>query len=103
MLKVLFSAKPQAWDEYQAPLSDAFAKARLAVDLSRDHPPAQTDYIVFAPNGPVRDFAPYVNTKAVLSLWAGVETVADNLFHAKCIAVIVIITELAQCYSRNLL
>lgn len=78
MLKVLFSAKPQAWDEYQAPLSDAFAKARLAVDLSRDHPPAQTDYIVFAPNGPVRDFAPYVNTKAVLSLWAGVETVVDN-------------------------
>lgn len=78
MLKVLFSAQLQAWDEYQAPLSDAFAKARLAVDLSRDHPPAQTDYIVFAPNGPVRDFAPYVNTKAVLSLWAGVETVVDN-------------------------
>ncbi|MBR2574668.1 MAG: glyoxylate/hydroxypyruvate reductase A [Loktanella sp.] len=78
MLKVLFSAKPQAWDDYERPLSDAFAKAGLAVDLSRDHPPAQTDYIVFAPNGPVRDFAPYVNTKAVLSLWAGVETVVEN-------------------------
>jgi glyoxylate/hydroxypyruvate reductase len=78
MLKVLFSAKPQAWDDYERPLSDAFARAGLAVELSRDHPPAQTDYIVFAPNGPVRDFAPYVNTKAVLSLWAGVETVVDN-------------------------
>lgn len=78
MLKVLFSAKPRAWDDYEKPLSDAFAKAGLAVDLSRDHPTAQTDYIVFAPNGPVRDFAPYVNTKAVLSLWAGVETVVGN-------------------------
>jgi glyoxylate/hydroxypyruvate reductase A len=78
MLRVLFSAKPQAWDDYEAPLSDAFAKAGLAVELSRNHTPAQTDYIVFAPNGPVRDFAPYVNTKAVLSLWAGVETVVDN-------------------------
>ena len=78
MLNVLFSAKPQAWDAYQAPLSDAFAKAGLAVALARDHAPAKTDYIVFAPNGPVRDFAPYVNTKAVLSLWAGVETVVDN-------------------------
>ncbi|EAQ07857.1 2-hydroxyacid dehydrogenase [Yoonia vestfoldensis] len=78
MLRVLFSAKPQAWDEYEAPLSDAFAKAGLTVELSRNHTPAQTDYIVFAPNGPVRDFAPYVNTKAVLSLWAGVETVVDN-------------------------
>jgi glyoxylate/hydroxypyruvate reductase A len=78
MLNVLFSAKPQAWDDYEKPLSDAFAKAGLTVALARDHPPAQTDYIVFAPNGPVRDFAPYANTKAVLSLWAGVETVVEN-------------------------
>lgn len=78
MLKVLFSAKSRAWDEYQAPLNAAFAKAGLDVDLSRDHPPAETDYIVFAPNGPVTDFAPYTRTKAVLSLWAGVETVVDN-------------------------
>lgn len=78
MLNILFSAKPPVWDAYQAPLNAAFAKAGLDVDLACDHPPAQTDYIIFAPNGPVRDFAPYTRTKAVLSLWAGVETVVDN-------------------------
>ena len=78
MLKVLFSARPKAWDEYRAPLEAAFAAANLDVDLSRHQPPGETDYIIFAPNGPVTDFAPYTKTKAVLSLWAGVETVVDN-------------------------
>lgn len=78
MLKVLFSAKPAAWAEYEATLCDVFAKAGLQVDLSCDHAPADVDYIVFAPNGPVTDFTPYVKTRAVMSLWAGVETVVDN-------------------------
>ncbi len=78
MLKVLFSALPDRWDEYRAPLTRAFGDAGLAVDLACDHAPADVDYIVFAPNGPVKDFGPYVQTKAVLSLWAGVETVVGN-------------------------
>jgi len=78
MLNVLFSAKDQAWDDYRVPLETAFADAGLTVNLSRDHAPDVVDYIVFAPNGPVTDFSAYVNTKAVMSLWAGVETVVDN-------------------------
>jgi glyoxylate/hydroxypyruvate reductase A len=78
MLNVLFSAQPERWAEYEAPLNAAFAAAGLDVDLSCDHAPDQTDYIVFAPNGPVRDFSPYTRTKAIMSLWAGVETVVDN-------------------------
>ena len=78
MLNVLFSAKPAAWAEYEAPLKDAFAKAGLAAHLSLDHAPADVDYIIFAPNGPVKDFSPYTKTKAVMGLWAGVETVVDN-------------------------
>jgi glyoxylate/hydroxypyruvate reductase len=78
MLNILFSAKPAAWNDYEAPLTAAFAEAGLNVTLSRNHAPAETDYMVFAPNGPVRDFAPYTRTKAVLSLWAGVETVVGN-------------------------
>ena len=78
MLNVLFAAQPARWDEYSGPLIDAFAAADLHVNLSRDHAPADTDYIVFAPNGPVSDFAPYVKTKAVMSLWAGVETIVGN-------------------------
>ena len=78
MIRVLFSAKPEAWDDYEAPLRAACEAAGLAVDLSRDHPPATVDYIVFAPNGPVQDFRPYLNTRLVMGLWAGVETIVDN-------------------------
>ena len=78
MLNVLFSADPDRWDEYRDHLISAFADAELDVALSRDHAPADVDYIVFAPNGPVKDFTPYVNTKAVMNLWAGVETVVGN-------------------------
>ena len=78
MLNVLFSAQPDRWDEYRAPLQDAFATRGLDIDLRRDHAPDSVDYIVFAPNGPVTDFRPYTRTKAIMSLWAGVETVVDN-------------------------
>lgn len=78
MLKVLFSAQPESWSEYQKPLLNAFSDAGLSVDLGREHLPEDVDYIVFAPNGPVTDFSPYVNTKAIMSLWAGVETVVNN-------------------------
>ncbi|WP_386683766.1 2-hydroxyacid dehydrogenase [Loktanella sp. R86503] len=78
MINVLFSARPAAWDEYEAPLRRAFTAAGLNCDLSRDHAPQDTRYIVFAPNGPVKDFMPYVNTKVVMGLWAGVETVVGN-------------------------
>ena len=78
MINVLFSARPAAWDDYQGPLTDAFTTAGLDVALSRDHDPQMVDYIVFSPNGPVTDFMPYTRCKAVLSLWAGVETVVGN-------------------------
>ncbi|MDX8354882.1 glyoxylate/hydroxypyruvate reductase A [Cognatiyoonia sp. IB215182] len=78
MLNILFSAQPPRWDEYETPLNAALTKAGLTTNLSRDHAPDTVDYIVFAPNGPVTDFTPYTRTKAVMSLWAGVETVVDN-------------------------
>ncbi len=78
MLKVMFSAQPERWEEYEAPLRKAFEQAALPVDLSTTHAAEDVDYIVFAPNGPVKDFRPYTKTKAVMSLWAGVETVVEN-------------------------
>ncbi|WP_341367257.1 glyoxylate/hydroxypyruvate reductase A [Yoonia sp. BS5-3] len=78
MLNILFSAQPERWDEYKGPLNAAFATAGLQANIARDHAPEAVDYIIFAPNGPVTDFSPYTKTKAVLSLWAGVETVVDN-------------------------
>lgn len=78
MINALFSAKPAAWDEFAPALRDAFDAAGLQVDLSRDHDPAGTDYIIFAPNGPVSDFTPFTRCKAVLGLWAGVEQIVGN-------------------------
>ncbi len=78
MINVLFSAKPESWPRYCDPLIAACSDVGLEVFLSRDHDPEDVEYIVFAPNGPVKDFTPYKNTKAIMSLWAGVETVVDN-------------------------
>ncbi|MGJ8623492.1 MAG: 2-hydroxyacid dehydrogenase [Yoonia sp.] len=78
MLNILFSAKPAAWDEYEKPLNAAFKAAGLQANLSRDHAPEDVDYIIFTPSGPVKDFTPFTKTKAVMGLWAGVETIVDN-------------------------
>lgn len=79
MVNILFSAHDDRWEVYKTALPMALAEAGIEnVTLSRDLPPSDVDYIVFAPNGPVKDFAPYTRCKAVLSLWAGVETVVGN-------------------------
>ncbi len=77
-LKVLLSASVSACDKFSGPLKDAFAKAALRVELSDDHPPETVDYIVYAPNPKLMDFSAYTRTKAVLSLWAGVESIVSN-------------------------
>lgn len=78
MVNVLFSAKPTRWAEYERPLKAALSEAGIDGALSTDFPPEDVDYIVYAPNGPVTDFIPFTRLKAVLSLWAGVETMVDN-------------------------
>ena len=78
MINVLFSAKPDRWAEYEPTLRRAFDEVGLRYHLGTDIPAEDVDYIVFAPNGPVSDFRPYTKTKAVLGLWAGVETVVGN-------------------------
>lgn len=75
---VLFAAGDAIWPDYEAPLRTAFADAGLSVDLSRDVAPELVDYIIYAPDSPLRDFTPFTRTKAVLNLWAGVERIADN-------------------------
>ena len=77
-INVLFAASDQRWPEYQAPLQNACSKAGLDIHLSRDIAPDQVDYIVYAPNSEVQDFTPFTRAKAVLNLWAGVESVTFN-------------------------
>ncbi|MCX7300136.1 MAG: glyoxylate/hydroxypyruvate reductase A [Rhodobacterales bacterium] len=77
-VRALFAATEGDWADYQVCMPAAFAAAGLDVDLSPGHAPGDVDYIVFAPNGPVKDFTPYAKAKAVLSLWAGVERIVGN-------------------------
>lgn len=75
---ILFAALPRRWDSYREPLSRALSDAGIAFDLRTEFPPEAVDYIVYAPNSPVQDFKPYTRLKAVLNLWAGVETITGN-------------------------
>jgi glyoxylate/hydroxypyruvate reductase A len=78
MIKVQFSARPERWATYEAPLKSAFEQAGLQVDLRQEHPACEVDYVIYAPNSELQDFTPYTACKAVLSLWAGVEKITGN-------------------------
>lgn len=77
-VNVLFAALPDQWDSYRDPLTTALGEAGVRATLATDLPPAEVDYIVYAPNSLVQDFTPYTRLKAVLNLWAGVENVVGN-------------------------
>lgn len=76
--QVLFAAKADRWDEYEAPLKQALADAGVSAHVACDIAPEDVEYIVYAPNSDVQDFSVFPRLKAVLNLWAGVESVAPN-------------------------
>ncbi len=78
MVNILFSASPDMWPAYEGHLRAALPKAGIKANLSTDIPADQVDYIVYAPSGGLRDFTPFTRAKAVLSLWAGVESIVTN-------------------------
>lgn len=78
MITVFFAAPDRDWDEFSQELRDAFAAAKLEVDLVREANPLEVDYIVYAPTGWLKDFTPYTRLKGVQSLWAGVEKIVRN-------------------------
>ncbi|MBE2275805.1 MAG: glyoxylate/hydroxypyruvate reductase A [Rhodobacteraceae bacterium] len=74
---ILFAA-PALWPEYRDALPRALAQAGISAQVVTEADPHAVDYIVYAPSAPLQDFAPFVRTRAVLSLWAGVERVVRN-------------------------
>ncbi len=75
----LFTAPKARWLDYELHLNRLFKQAGLDVDLvQQTADPLSVDYIIYAPNGPLQDFAPYKNAKLVQSLWAGVEVALRN-------------------------
>ena len=80
-VRILYAGHPDRFEEYRPPLLRALDGAGLtSVDLSDDpgDDPGSYEYMLFAPNGPVSEFAPFSGVRAVLSLWAGVEWVSSN-------------------------
>lgn len=79
MIRVLFAGRPEMWPAYRPELERALAAAGIEADVTDDPASPETiTYMVYAPNGPVSDFRPFVNLRAVLSLWAGVEGIVTN-------------------------
>ncbi|KUJ73714.1 glyoxylate/hydroxypyruvate reductase A [Ruegeria marisrubri] len=77
-VNILFSARPALWPVYQPLLTQGLKDAGLDFTLATDLAADEVDYVVYAPNGGLSDFSPYTRLKAVLSLWAGVESIVGN-------------------------
>jgi glyoxylate/hydroxypyruvate reductase A len=77
-VNILFSAQGDLWTAYKDELPAALLAQGIDARISPDMPADQIDYIVYAPNPALTNFAPFTRAKAVLSLWAGVETIVGN-------------------------
>ncbi|MAU51948.1 MAG: glyoxylate/hydroxypyruvate reductase A [Roseovarius sp.] len=75
---ILFAAGEAQWRVYEAPLRRALARAGVDATLATDLPAETVDYIVYAPDSAVQDFTPFTRARAVLNLWAGVESIVTN-------------------------
>ncbi|MFN3274557.1 MAG: 2-hydroxyacid dehydrogenase [Paracoccus sp. (in: a-proteobacteria)] len=73
-MRVRFSARAGAWDEW----APALTAACPGMQLLRAGDPASFDAIIYAPGGDIEDFAPYTRARLVHSLWAGVERIVTN-------------------------
>ncbi|MGV8952990.1 MAG: 2-hydroxyacid dehydrogenase [Cypionkella sp.] len=79
MAVVVYFAAPAVWEEYREVLPAALAEAGIEAEIIHEAgDPAAVDYIIYAPSAPLQDFSAFVNCKAVLSLWAGVERIVGN-------------------------
>ena len=75
----IYYACPTRWEDYAQALPKALRAMGIdAVMVAQAADPAAVDYIIYAPTSPLQDFTPFVNAKAVLSLWAGVERIVGN-------------------------
>jgi glyoxylate/hydroxypyruvate reductase A len=79
-INLLFNVTPALFADYRESIRGALAHRGIEADLGLvgDIAPADVDYIIHATGGPIADFSPFSNARAVLSLWAGVEKIVGN-------------------------
>ena len=78
---ILFGGRAPQREEWGAALRAGAEAQGVQMDLRmspEEVDPAQVDAIIYNPEGPLQDFSPYPNLKAVLNMWAGVEAVIGN-------------------------
>ncbi|MEC9433983.1 MAG: glyoxylate/hydroxypyruvate reductase A [Pseudomonadota bacterium] len=80
-LTILFAGREAQRAEWEGPLREAAAEQGVKMRLfmtPEEVAPEEVHAVIYNPNGPVKDFAPYANLRAVLSLWAGVEKIVGD-------------------------
>lgn len=78
-LQILLAVPQNRFEYWNKPLSVEFAKLGIEVELLLEaNSPESIDYVIYAKSKILKDFRPFVNLKAVLSLWAGVEDLISN-------------------------
>ena len=78
MINILFAAQPEKFPLYNQYLQTHLKAAGLKANLVMECPPNVVDYIIYAPNSSIKDLSQFTRCKAVLNLWAGVETITGN-------------------------
>ena len=77
-INILFAAGAKDWEVYKPHLEREFQNRALDFHLGTDIKPSEVDYIIYASTSTLRDFTPFTRCKAVLNLWAGVDTIVGN-------------------------
>lgn len=78
---VVYAGRAEQREAYERHLRSAAGEAGLELDLRMDPAtadPAEADYLLYAPSGPVEDVRAYTGLKGILSLWAGVEKLLER-------------------------
>jgi glyoxylate/hydroxypyruvate reductase A len=78
MINIVFAARPEKFHLYEAHLKRCLSRKGIAANLTTACAPEDVDYLIYAPDSTIQDLTPYTRCKAVLSLWAGVETFVGN-------------------------
>jgi glyoxylate/hydroxypyruvate reductase A len=78
MINIFFAARPEKFHLYEAHLKRCLSRKGIAANLTTACAPEDVDYLIYAPDSTIQDLTPYTRCKAVLSLWAGVETFVGN-------------------------
>lgn len=78
MMNILFAALPDQFPLYEKHIIQYLENKKITAHLSTNFAAETVDYIIYAPNSVIQDFTPYTRCKAVLNLWAGVETIVKN-------------------------